>query len=78
MSLRCCYHMMEAERPQRRHWYWPGVHFEFVVFVDIWLAVIGMVVGELWASVVAVEVVEVVVVVQAAVAAVEDTLEEDS
>ena len=77
MNLRCCYHMMEAERPQR-HWCWFEVHFEAVVFVDIWLAVIGMVVGELWASVVAVEVVEVVVVVQAVAAAVEDTLEEDS
>ena len=77
MNLRCCYHMMEAERHQR-HWCWFEVHFEAAVFVDIWLAVIGMVVGELWASVVAVEVVEVVVVVQAAVAAVEDTLEEDS
>lgn len=62
MSLRCCYHMMEAERHQR-HWCWFEVHFEAAVFVDIWLAVIGMVVGELWAVVVvAVVGVEVVVV----------------
>lgn len=71
MNLRC-YHMMEAERP-RQHWCWFGVHFEAVVVVDIWLVVIGMVVGELWASVVAV-VVEVVVLAVAAV----DILEEDS